>query len=357
MIISSIILKNFRSYTSCEVSFERGLNVIVGENGFGKTNLVEAIHYLSLTKSFRTSNDLELIKHQTKQALIEAELLEGDVKRKIRIIISNEGKIVLINDKKIIKLSELSKLVNVIVFEPSDVSMFKDTPGIRRKFIDISVSKQSPIYLDRLIIYQKLLKERNELLKGENINNQHLDIITSQLIISEKQIVVERIKYVKQLNQVLQKIISPRLDEKYSLEIQYKPFANPDETFFQSALNLYQNNLDSDIKRKTTQVGIHREDIRMMLNGKDVGHYGSQGENRLAALSLKLAPYYLVDNIDKKPIIILDDVMSELDKEHQNKLINIVNELSQVFITATDIEINNATYYEIDKNKISRRNS
>jgi len=356
MIITKLILKNFRSYSSCDLTFEKGLNVIVGKNGSGKTNVVEAIHYLSLTRSFRTSNDLDLIKQQTQQALIEAELCENDTKKQIRIIISNEGKIVLVNGKKVLKLSELSKVVNVIVFQPPDVSMFKDSPSTRRKFLDVSIAKQSPIYLERLIIYQKLLRERNNVLKGETINEQHLDIVTKQLIKACEPIVRDRIEYVGKLNSILQNTVMPRLDKDYIPKLIYGPFVYPDEDFEKKALLLYQRNLEYDKKRHTTTIGIHLEDIRLNINEKDVGKFGSQGENRIAALSLKLAPYYLAQE-DNKPIVILDDVMSELDTVHQEKLITLMNELPQTFITATDINIDKAHYYIVENHVISRRNS
>ena len=357
MIVRNLSLRNFRNYQNIKVNFSTTLNVIVGKNGSGKTNLVESIHYLSLAKSFRLVDDEELIAHNQDFAEINAELSEGETKRTVTVIISKQGKTILVNGKKIEKLSSLSKLINVIIFEPSDVLLFKDSPSKRRRFLDVAISKQNSLYLERLIIYEKLLKERNDILKGENIDPQHLEIVTEQLIRAAEPIVRERAHYVQRVNEVLNKIVPHITNETKTLELKYQPFVQYDENFLTNAKEALKRAEEGDIKRKATSIGPHREDLSMNLNGRDIATFGSQGENRIASLALILSPYFLIDDGDKKPIVILDDVMSELDEIHQQKLLVFVKKLRQVFITTTNIKVNDACIYKVSGNTIERRKS
>ena len=170
MEIKKIGLKNFRNHQSLSFDFSNGLNVLTVNNAVGKTNIVEAIYYLSLARSIRTNEDEDLIKKNQDRAVIDAVITEGEITRKIKIVITKEGKVVMINGKSIAKLSELSKCVNVILFQPKDVMLFSGPPKDRRNFLDISISKKSSIYLDYITRYEKVLKERNDLLKADSIN-------------------------------------------------------------------------------------------------------------------------------------------------------------------------------------------
>ena len=339
MLIKKISLKNFRNHNSLSFEFTDHLNVLTGLNAVGKTNVVEAIYYLSLARSFRTNEDIELINKNHDKAEIDAVILEGELTRKIKVIITKTGRMVMINGKSISKLSELSKCVNVILFQPKDVQLFNGPPRDRRNFLDISISKKSSIYLDYISRYDKVLKERNDLLKMDNVDQTLLDVTTELLIKLSGSIISYRQMYVKDINDILNKITRALTGEKGKFELKYYPFVAYDTEFVENAKKAYKRAEESDLKHKQTSIGIHREDISISLNGRDIASFGSQGENRIAALALKLSPYFLIEDKDKKPIIVLDDVMSELDHSNQERLIKFLRKFNQVFITGTKLDI------------------
>ncbi len=359
MIIQKITLRNYRNYANLDLTFSSKLNIIVGENGVGKTNIVEAIQFLSLARSFRTKDSEDLIKEGTHFASIEARVMENDIKKDIVAIITPNSKKIMCNGKQIKKISELSELVNVIVFEPKDSLMFNDTPLVRRNYLDVNLSKKSPIYLTNLMRYEGLLRERNKILKLDEVDMTALDIVTDQIIDISKEIVKEREEYVLALNNIVSKIIAQIKGQKEEAFIKYQPFVQNDENFVKNAKRKYLDSLDSDLKHKATGVGIHREDYQMYLNGNDISTFGSQGENRLAVIALKIAPYFLIEEKEKRPIIVLDDVMSELDARHKIRLVEFINKLEQVFVTSTSTNVKTASVYEVNKNqKVNyRRNS
>lgn len=357
MIIKSLVLRNFRNYDFASVEFDPKLNIIVGENGAGKTNLVEAIYFLSLARSFRTSEYGDLIKNKRQYSTIEARVEQDTINKDIVALMTSNAKKFTCNDKQIRKISDLSKLINVIVFEPKDTLMFSDSPLVRRNYLDINLSKKSPIYLENLMIFEKLLRERNSILKGEKIDKTQLQVVTDQLIDVQETICKYREAYVNEINNVLSKIIGKLKGEEEVAQLVYLPFVKLDDKFKLSCARAYAHNEESDIKHKMTQIGIHREDMKMMLNGKDISEQGSQGENRIAVIALKIAPYFLIDEKEKKPIIILDDVMSELDDEHRQRLLTFIRNLEQVFITTTKTDILDASIYEVSEHTITRRNA
>ena len=349
MLIKKISLKNFRNHQSLAFEFSDRLNVLTGDNAVGKTNVVEAIHYLSLGKSFRTERDTELIKRNAEFSQIDAVILEGDLSRKIRIIITKEGRKVMINGKNVAKLSELSKCVNVILFQPKDVMLFNGPPKDRRNFLDISISKKYNLYLDSISRYDKILKERNELLKSDNIDRTLLDIQTELLVKISGSIISYRQQYVKDINDILNKITRALTGDNRKFELHYNPYVRYDDNFLNNARNAFKRAEESDFKHKQTSIGTHREDISISLNGRDIATYGSQGENRIAALALKLSPYFLIEDKDKKPIVVLDDVMSELDPMNQERLIKFLRKFNQVFITGTKLDIPDCNHLLINK--------
>ena len=347
MIIKTLSLKNFRNHAYLSYEFSPNLNILTGQNAVGKTNVMEAIYYLSLARSFRTSEDVELIQKGKDNAIIDAVVMEGELKRKIRVIISESGKQILINGKKITKLSELSKCMNVILFEPKDVLMFRGSPKARRNFLDVNLSKQSEPYFDYITRYNKVLKDRNELLKGDNVDPVLLETTTEMLVKLSGPIVSYRQMYVKDINDILIKITRALTGEEGKLEIIYKPFIEYTKDFQKDAMDAFKRAEERDLSSKATSIGIHREDFSISLNGRDIGKFGSQGENRIVALALKLSPYFLIDDKDKRPVIVLDDVMSELDQTHRQRLIEFVKKFEQVFITATRLEVKGASHYQI----------
>ena len=333
MQIKKITLKNYRNHPYLSLDFSERLNVLTGRNAAGKTNIIEAIYYLSLGRSFRTNEDTDLIKKNQDRAEIEASITEGEILRKIKIIITRTGRMVMINGKNISKLSELSKCVNVILFQPKDVTLFSGPPRERRNFLDISISKKSSIYLDYISRYEKVLKERNDLLKQDKIDHTLLDVTTELMVKLSGSIISYRQMYVKDINDILNKITRALTGEEGKFELSYHPFIPYDSEFANNAKKAFKRAEESDFKHKQTSIGIHREDISISLNGRDIATFGSQGENRIAALALKLSPYFLIEDKDKKPIIVLDDVMSELDHNNQEQLIKFLRKFNQVFIT------------------------
>lgn len=357
MIIKSLTLRNFRNYDYAKVEFDPKLNVIVGDNAAGKTNLVEAIYFLSLARSFRTSETSDLIKNKRQYSEIEARVEQDTITKDIVALMTSSSKKFVCNDKPIRKLSDLSKLINVIVFEPKDTLMFSDSPLVRRNFLDINLSKKSPIYLENLMVFEKLLRERNAILKSDIVDKIQLKIVTDQMIEVEETICKYRAAYVNEINNILSKLITKLKGENQTAQLVYMPFMKIDDKFKSSCARAYEANIESDVKHRMTQLGIHREDIKMILNGKDISEQGSQGENRIAVIALKVAPFFLIEDKAQKPIVILDDVMSELDDEHKKRLLTFVRDLEQVFITTTKTNIKDASIYEVSQHIVTRRNA
>ena len=349
MQIKNLSLKNFRNHTKAYFDFSNNLNVLTGPNAVGKTNIVEAIYYLSLGRSFRANEDIELIKKNQDKAEISATITEGELTRKIKVNITRSGRTITMNGKSIAKLSELAKCVNVILFQPKDVMLFSGPPRDRRNFLDISISKKSAIYLDYISRYEKVLKERNDLLKSEKVDQTLLDVTTELLVKLSGSIISYRQMYVKDINDILNKITRALTGKDEKFELKYYPFVNYDAEFTDNAKKAFKRAEESDFKHKQTSIGVHREDISISLNGRDIAIFGSQGENRIAAIALKLSPYFLIEDKDKKPIVVLDDVMSELDHKHQERLIKFLRKFNQVFITATKLDLPDCNHLLIKK--------
>ena len=350
MVITNLKIKNFRNHSYRNFDFDKGLNIITGPNGVGKTNIVEAIYYLSLARSFRYGEDKDLIQKGYESALIEANINEGEINRKIKIFLKQDKKEIFINNKKIRKLSELSLVSNVISFIPDDVMLFKSPPGKRRTYLDINLSKKNPLYFDYISRYEKALKERNEILKSENLNPTLLEASTEVLAKLSGPILNYRQDYVKDINNILKYITHALTGARENVfEIIYKPFIEYNSDHKDEALKAFNKSLERDIRTKQTNVGVHREDFSINLNGRDIALYGSQGENRIAALALMLAPYFLIEDEAKRPIVVLDDVMSELDNKHRELLIKFLDKFDQVFITGTKLNVRNGHLIDLKK--------
>ncbi|MCD8195040.1 MAG: DNA replication and repair protein RecF, partial [Coprobacillus sp.] len=313
------------------------------------TNILEAIYYLSLARSFRTQDSKELIMTGKERATIVAVVREGPLKKSVQIRISEEGRQVFINNKPIHKISELSKVTNILLFEPKDVDLYRGSPSKRRSFLDISISKEYPLYLESLSRYEKLLKERNTLLKTDNVDKTLLNSLNEMMAKEIKPICEYRDSYIKRINQVFSKIARSLTGENNSLEMIYEPCVSLEGDIEKNALEALKKCEEKDFKSKSTTLGPHREDFIVKYRDQDISIYGSQGENRLVSLALKLSPYFLIGDKDKKPIVILDDVMSELDEENKGRLIKFLSNLDQVFISGTENEIESATEYKVGK--------
>ena len=347
MIVKKIALKNFRNHDDLSLEFQKGLNIITGNNAVGKTNIVEAIYYLSLARSFRTQDNKDLIKHGKDWAEIESLIIEGDIPRKIKVTFANQARAIYINGNSVSKISDLSKCMNVLLFEPKDVLFFKDSPKVRRAYLDTNISKKSTKYLDTLSRYEKYLRQRNDVLKSDEPDMELLDTITDMLVELSEPLVEMRGAYLKDINDILIKITRALTGEDSEIEIKYNPYVELGDDFKERAKEAFKRALEGDLKRKATSIGVHREDFSISLNKRDIGEFGSQGENRMIALALKLSPYFLIEDKDKRPVIVLDDVMSELDQSHRTRLLKLVSKFEQVFITATKLEVKGATQFRL----------
>lgn len=355
MILDRLVLKNFRTYGELDISFGEGLNLILGDNAVGKTNLAEAIQYISLARSWRSSSDRVLIKAGADMALIQAHLKEGALRRSIEIEIAKEGKRVKINGKPVNRLSELSKSANVIVFAPSDVPLFAGAPSERRAFLDVSISKQSPDYFSLMSKYARLLKSRNAALKQAHPDVALLRTYSDQMSELTIPIIRYRTMFVSSLNHVLPSVYGQLSGQQSRCEVVYRPFLKGADISPEKAKKAFEEALESDLVHRATGVGVHREDISLMLNGENIANYGSQGENRTAVIAVKLSPYFLIEDESKKPIAVLDDVNSELDSGRVERLMGLLEKLGQVFVTATKLDIAGASVIDVAEHSATRR--
>lgn len=355
MIVEKIKLRNFRNYNSLDVLCSRGINFIIGDNAKGKTNLIEAIYMLSFGKSFKTSSSQEMIKFGALEANVEAELCFEDYRKDLSITFSQKGKRITLNKKPIARLSEINNVINVLSFVPKDANMLKESPRTRRDFLNATISKLDNSYLKNLISYERLLKERNDVLKTTNVNKELLNVLTMQMARYAKEIFISRVKFVKQINDVLENVFKEISLREESLKIKYLPIIKNVDKYEEEFLKIFDKNLDNDIKRKTTTSGIQREDFELYINDRNLALYGSQGENRMAVIALRLSPYFLVKDEKKKPVVILDDVLSELDKKHEERLFQFLSKFEQVFVTNTKrSEYCKENYYICNENTIMK---
>lgn len=356
MILTRLELRAWRSYSSLDLSFDKGLTIIEGKNGEGKTNIAEAIHYLSLARSWRSDDDAPLIQAGASNCLVRAHVREGETSRVVEIRLSKEGKRILLNGKPIHRLSELSSTTNILLFSPDDTGLFTGSPLNRRNFLDVSIAKQDPTYLSLVGGYRHLLTERNAALKAERKDLAFIDVLTEQLLELEKPIVEKRSRYIASLNACLPPLAETLFGRPTAIKAVYRPFLEPNDKFIEEGKKAYRKSLEGDLLRKSTSIGVHREDFSLVLGERDVGLYGSQGENRLSAIALKLSPYFLIEDFNKKPIIVLDDIYSELDTERAKNLSRLLLGLNQTFVTATKLDIIGASYVEVADHKANRRN-
>lgn len=354
MRISKIALKNFRGYEQVELSLEKGLNVLVGNNGAGKTNLVEAISFLSIARSFRTSNEKELRKKDSSFTWLKGSFVLQERNKEVEMLLLPKGKKITLNGHEVKKVSELVSTLHVITFKPGDVFIFDASPSERRRFMNVEISRQYKEYLFSLTRYEKILEERNKLLKQDEISDMQLDALTELLIQEAYRIVRYRKAFFDRLKDAVKEVIEA-LNETKEIQFTYHPFVGL-EDFQSDAQEAFKKAKENDLRMRATTIGPHREDFICTLNGANISASGSQGEKRLAALILKLALYPMVQEEAKKPIVILDDVLSELDEQHQNSLLKLIQTFEQTILTTTEWKRKEqATVYDVDHHRIKRR--
>lgn len=345
MYLEKLSLKNFRNYNSAEINFYPNVNIIIGENAQGKTNLVEAMYLLGFGKSFRTTQDKDLILMSENYTHVSALIKKEQTTDRIDFRYNTkQKKEIKVNEVPLAKLSELIGHVNLVIFSPEDLQLIKGTPALRRKYMDKSISQIYPYYYRLLIDYNKILKQRNNLLKQSGVKKM-ISIWDEQLADYGSKIMKYRLDFLKMLQEICYEIHFKISQEKEQLNIEYMSNYLPknlgdsyeyDKIYSGMLLNL-KNRLDLDIKRGYTSVGPHRDDLLFYINEKESKKFGSQGQVRTTALSLKLSEIIIINKVLKEsPILILDDVLSELDQTRQNELIHYISDI-QTFITTTEI--------------------
>ena len=348
MIVESLSLKNYRNYENLNLNFSNGTNIFYGNNAQGKTNILEAVYMSGTTKSHRTNKDLELIRFSEEESHISTVVRKNGISHKIDIHLkNNKSKGVAIDGIPIKKASELFGMINFVFFSPEDLNIIKNGPSEKRRFMDIELCQLNKVYLSNLANYNKIVIQRNRLLKDLYFRKDledTLDIWDFQLYEYGQKIIEMREAFVERLNQIIFNIHHSLSGGKENLKIVYLKNCEKENLLEQLKINR-----EKDLKLKTTTVGPHRDDLGFYFDGMDVRKFGSQGQQRCAALSLKLSEIELVKSTTgDTPILLLDDVLSELDKNRQNYLLNHIHDI-QAMITCTGLDEFVNCRFSIDK--------
>ena len=352
MYINKIKLNNFRNYDEQEIVLDKNINIIYGNNGEGKTNILESIFISALGKSFRTNKEKELIKIGEDFAKIDIDFEKEDRVGNIKINIENKKNIFL-NNVKLNKTSELLGNVYVVLFNPDDINILKQGPANRRKFLNIMISQLRPNYVYILNNYLKILEQRNAYLrqiKYENKNIELLDIWDEKLAELGEKIYLYRNDFIEKIIKKINKIHEKITNNKEIIKIKYISNCSNKEKYLENL----KNNRNYDIQKGFTTLGVHRDDFSIFINDKQVNIYGSQGQQRTVIISLKLSELEIIyDEIGERPILLLDDFMSELDKNRREYLLENIIE-NQIIITCTDKLIlkNNVKFFKVENGKV-----
>lgn len=337
MIVESISLRHFRNYTNINCTFDKGLNVITGDNAQGKTNLLESLVYLSLTRSHRINQDKKLIQDNALFANIQCKLIDGSIHREIQAIIHEKGKTLMIQHQPVQKSSDFVGLLNVIFFSPDDLSIFNDSPKERRKIINQEITKVSKKYLYALNQFNASLKERNQLLKKYPVNMKLLDTLDELMARNEVVIMKYRKQYIDMIDSYITSLYRSLSNDQVEVHLKYQCCIEGEITF-ENVLHAHQFYRNKDLDMHSTTFGIHREDMIFEMNKKNIVEIASQGQKRMTVLAFKMAELQYIENkIGKKPVLLLDDVLSELDEIRQKRLMHMIGNTYQCIITTTHI--------------------
>ena len=348
MYIESVQLKNFRNYEFLEMEFDQGTNIFYGDNAQGKTNILEAVYLCGTSRSHKGSKDKELIRFHEDEAHIRMQVKKDGLSYRIDMHLKkNKSKGVAINGLPIRKARELLGIVNLVFFSPEDLQIIKNGPSERRRFIDMELCQLDNLYLADLASYNHIVNQRNKLLKDIFWNGDlknTLDVWDAQLLSYGKRIIRKRREFVEELNEVISGIHSGLTGGIEQIHIDYEP--DVEEERFEEELFLGR---ERDLRMKLSSTGPHRDDICVRVNDIDIRKYGSQGQQRTAALSLKLSEIELVRRrIKDTPVLLLDDVLSELDNSRQNYLLDSIKDI-QTLITCTGLDDFVSHQFEINK--------
>ena len=348
MYIESVQLKNFRNYDSLELDLAPGTNIFYGNNAQGKTNILEALYLCGTTKSHKGSRDKDMIQFGKDESHIRMMVKRDELSYRIDMHLKkNKAKGVAINGLPIRKASELFGVVNLVFFSPEDLNIIKNGPGERRRFLDLELCQLDKIYLTNLASYNHIVNQRNKLLKDICVQpslKETLDIWDMQMAEYGQKIIDKRSEFIKELNETVRKIHANLTGGLEELEVVYEPDCTAGK--LESVIHA---NREKDMRMRLTSEGPHRDDMCVMANGIDIRKYGSQGQQRTAALSLKLSEIYIVKRkIKDTPILLLDDVLSELDSSRQNYLLDSIRDI-QTLITCTGLDDFISHQFQINK--------
>lgn len=351
MIVNKIYLENFRNYDRQTIELNKEKNVFFGLNGQGKTNIIEALYYFCTCKSFRSVHDREVIKFDRDFSHIK---IDFETKRRDNTadIYITDKKSVKLNGVNLEKLSELVGVANMVIFTPEQLNLIKEGPGVRRSFLDVFISQTKPTYFKYLMDYYHILKQRNNILKNRKMLSA-IDVWDEKLAETGVVIAKERSEFLK----VIDKFIRKYVTENEELSVLYLPSVKNDFTNKDNFVLQLKNSLERDIEKGITMTGPHRDDFDVLLNGKSLKKYGSQGQMRTAVLKIKLAECEIIKEITgEEPLLLLDDILSELDETRRKYFTeNIVGR--QVIITCTDKEFaydGKGSYFSIEDGKATQ---
>ena len=349
MYVKRLELTNFRLFEKTDLEFADGINLITGRNGCGKTSVLESIYFLALTKSFRTSQDFQIIKHQKDYFNIKGYFATDKKSKKISRVYYSEkdGKHMFLNSKEIKKYSEYIGFLPCVLLQPDDIKLTLGAPADRRKFLDILLSQISPVYLKDLRIYKRVLIQRNALLASEEklqIENQ-IDIWNSKLIDHGTRIIRKRIEFVNFLDNILGSYYNNLSNKDDTISVNYESsiIGDHNNASIQTIKELFKKRMSLfykyELQKKTTVTGPHRDDVLFFKNGKLFKDYASQGENKSLIIALKLLEWnYLSQAHDSRPVLLFDDIFSELDQSRIKGLLRFLKDVGQTFITTTLID-------------------
>ena len=368
MIIRKINLINFRNYKKTSLSFDKKINIITGDNAQGKTNILESIYFLALTKSYRTL-DVNLIKKEEQLAKVKGEIKDEKIYKSLAVEITKDTKKVKINNNDVKRITDYITNLNVVLISPEDINILQGTPAERRNFLNIELSQLSKNYMKKYNEFNKILKIRNNYLKmlyqSSNTDKRYLDCLTENLIEREVDIYKERNEFIEFINKYVEKIYKDitgdaNFNIKYEKNVDFTVYDS--EKIKESLQKKYNKNLYKEIENGMTLYGPHRDDLKFCIKDEDIKVYGSQGQQKIAMISLKLAEIEIFkDKLDKLPILLLDDVFSELDIKRRNRLINYINKDMQVIITSNDTKginkklLENAKIFKVIDGKITEK--
>ena len=343
MFVRKLKLENFRNYDGLELEFDRYLNLIIGDNGQGKTNLIEALFVGGFGRSFRTSREREMVQFNINTAYLGIQFHQHGIESQLEMrFLEDKKKSLKYNGSSIQRLSEWVGRLNIVAFTPEDLKLVKESPVERRRFIDREISQMSTKYLMSFVHYNRALDQRNALLRAKCTQSSLYEIWEEKMAQYGAQVILKRLEFIKKLNHISQRIHYQMTNGKEKFGVEYLSFISNEngldyDTIVTAIIKKLENYREKDIERGFTWFGPHRDDLKLTIDGHDARVYGSQGQQRTAALSLKLSEIEIIlEETGEYPILILDDVMSELDQHRQNLLIKTFENV-QTFITTTEL--------------------